>query len=158
MSNGLQCSPLASISSPEAALPQSKLVGLRDRVLSEIFRGRQIEVDVLARRTAAVEPVAQGKEILPLGVGTRGIHGRNRHARSLESVDITDQGDHAVALGDIFRNSLDERAQVSLLEILLDLDFAPDGPEIAGELASRHSWNCFETAERKIFILMDFTE
>ena len=114
------------------ALPQKMLVRLRDSVFVEILLGGEIEVDVLARHTRAVESVAQGEEILPLGVGTGRIDGRNGHARGFVSVGIAHQGDDAIALGDILLDLFDEGAW-SLLEIFLDLDLAADGAEVGGE-------------------------
>ena len=117
------------------SLPQSMLGRLRDGMLAQKLLRGQIEVDVLARHTSAVEPVTQGEEILPLGVGTGRIDGRNGHAGGFESVSIAHEGDDAVALGDVLLEPLDQGAW-SLLEILLDLDFAADRAEVAGERIS----------------------
>ncbi len=110
----------------EAALSQSVFIRLRDWVFVEELLGGEIEVDVLASNARAVESVALGEVILPLGVGARRIDGWNGDASGFTSVGITHQGDDAIALGDVLLDLFDERAW-SLLEIFLDFDFTADG-------------------------------
>jgi len=117
----------------ELPLPLRMLRRLLDGMLAQELLGGDVEVEVLrVREGAAAEPLAHAEEIFPLRAGARRVDGRHGRPRRLEAVGASQQRDDAVALGDVLFEPLDQCAR-SDLEILLHLDLAADGPQIARE-------------------------
>ena len=114
----------------EGLLERGAVRRLRGRIPPRKFRGRDVDERVLRRLPGSLKTLALREGVLPLRVRAPRCARRERRGFRFPSVVVADEGDHAVAAGDVAFELLEERVSL-LLEVALDDDLGAHGAEVA---------------------------